>query len=172
MKILRAFWVPLTSAIAMSAAPATAGIIISAPDHYILKHEAVSTLTPDALWQKLIEPANWWHPDHTYSGDAKNLSLDANAGGVWREDWPDGSVEHGRVLLVLENKQLRLNAPFGPLQETGANVVWTVTISSGDDGTKVTFDEVANGTASSNLDELAPAVDFVKTEAINRLIAD
>jgi uncharacterized protein YndB with AHSA1/START domain len=149
-----------------------AEIISSSADHYILKQGAISSLPPHALWDKLINPQTWWHPDHTYSGKSENLSLDPQAGGLWREDWDGGSVFHGSVLLITPGKQLRLNAPFGPLQELGVNVVWTITITEHSDGSKVTFDEIANGTKISNLDKLAPAVDFVKTEAIKRLVND
>ena len=152
-------------------APVMAEFTASAPDHYTLNHEGVSPLAPDALWARLIKPTDWWHPDHTYSGDAKNLSLKAKAGGQWREDWDGGSTSHGVVLMVEESKTLRMNAPFGPLQGMGVTVVWTISLEPDEEtgGTKVTFTEIANGSPASKLDEIAPAVDFVKTEAMKRL---
>jgi uncharacterized protein YndB with AHSA1/START domain len=147
-----------------------AKVVKASPEHYHLKQQASSTLSPDMLWQRLIKPETWWHPDHTYSGDSANLSLDAQAGGLWQETWPSGSVLHGRVLLVTKNKQLRLEAPFGPLQEKAIDVIWTITLTPTEAGTNVLFEEIANGNDQSQLDELAPAVDFVKTEAIRRLI--
>ena len=114
--------------------------IVSASDtHFVLRHEASSELTPGDLWQRLTEPAAWWHPDHTYSGHASNLSLDAQAGGLWREDWDGGSVSHGRVLYVDPGRTLRLEAPFGPLQALGAYTIWTITISAGEQGSVVVF---------------------------------
>lgn len=148
---------------------ATADVLEASPERYVLRQEATSTMAPDVLWDRLVKPASWWHPDHTYSGDAANLSLDLQAGGQWREDWADGSVVHGRVLLVQNGSVLRLDAPFGPLQDIAVTVVWTITIAPDGDGSRVVFDEIANGTAGANLDALAPAVDFVKTEAIRRL---
>ncbi|TDF39224.1 hypothetical protein EYS14_06770 [Alteromonadaceae bacterium M269] len=149
---------------------ASATVVEASPEHYVLKQEAESTLKPEKLWQRLIKPESWWHPDHTYSGDSANLSLDLTAGGLWSETWDGGSVLHGQVLLVMNNKQLRLNAPFGPLQEKAVQVIWTITLTPSDKGTLVVFDEVASGSQSSELDKLAPAVDFVKTEAIKRLV--
>lgn len=150
-------------------ASATAEVLSASPSHYSLKQEGYSELSPNDLWQRLIKPESWWHPDHTYSGDAANLSLDAKAGGVWSEQWDGGSVEHGRVLLAQHSETLRLDAPFGPLQELGVQVVWTISLKAEGSGTKVTFTEIANGTPASKLDAIAGAVDFVKTEAINRL---
>ncbi len=149
---------------------AQAKIISSSESHYVLQHEATSVLPPEKLWLRLIEPSEWWDPDHTYSGDSKNLILDAQAGGIWRESWDGNSVVHGTVLNVKTNELLRLDAPFGPLQALAVNTVWTITIEAHVDGSIVTFDEVANGGAESGLSELAKAVDFVKGEALSRLV--
>lgn len=146
-----------------------AEVVVASADHYTLKHQAESSDAPDVVWARLISPNEWWHPDHTYSGSAENLSLDPQAGGLWREDWPDGSVVHGSVLLITPGTTLRLNAPFGPLQEMAVSVVWTIQLEAIDTGTRVMFTEIANGTTASNLDKLAPAVDFVKQQAISRL---
>ena len=165
----------MTSIVCLSglafAQPAFADIVKAHADHYTLKHEATSVMAPDVLWARLVKPETWWHPDHSYSGVSENLSLDAVAGGFWREDWAGGSVAHGEVLYVKPGEQLRLSAPFGPLQERAVNVVWMITIVPEGGGSKVIFDEVANGTSESGLDALAPAVDFVKSEAIKRLVA-
>lgn len=148
---------------------ARAEIIEAAADHYVLKQEMRSELPPAQLWQRLIDPARWWHPDHTYSGSSENLSLDLQAGGLWREDWDGGSVAHGEIVFVDPGKVLRMDAPFGPLQATGAKTIWTISIKPDGEGSLVTFDEIALGSDISKLDELAPAVDFVKNEAIRRL---
>lgn len=146
-----------------------AEIISSSDTHFVLRHEATSAMPADMLWQRLIQPETWWHPDHTYSGRAENLSLKAEAGGAWREDWDGGSVIHGTVMLVQTGEVLRINAPFGPLQQLGAHTIWTITISADGEGSKVVFDEVSNGPSTANMTETAAAVDFVKSEAIRRL---
>lgn len=149
---------------------ATAEVVKSSPDHFTLKLEAQTELSPDEVWTRLLDPSEWWLSDHTYSGSSENLSLDAQAGGLWREDWKDGSVWHGQVLQVKAGEMISLNAPFGPLQGLAVNSVWTITLAPEDHGgTKITFDHVTNGTLASGLDELAPAVDFVKGEALKSL---
>ena len=154
------------------ATSASADVVAAGPDHYELRHEASSSLPPAEMWDRLVQPEIWWHPDHTYSGDAANLSLNATAGGLWREDWEGGSVSHGEVLMVREGEQLRLDAPFGPLQEMGVQVTWTITLDPDGDGTRVTFHEVASGSSATSLDQIAPAVDNVKAQAIARLTAE
>ena len=154
--------------------PATgqAEVLSVSDTHFALRQEARSELTPEQLWQRLIRPATWWHPDHTYSGDAANLSLDVQAGGLWREDWDGRSVAHGRVLFVDPGKVLRLDAPFGPLQGLGAYTMWTITITPDENGSAVVFDEVSTGPPTAKLTDVAGAVDYVKSEAIRRLVDD
>lgn len=160
----------ILTTMAMTASTAgRAEVVASAPDHYKLRHEAKSSLTPDALWRRLIDPSSWWSGAHSYSGDASNLSLDAVPGGLWKESWDGGAVAHGEVLFVKDGETLRLDAPFGPLQGMAVNVVWTITVKPDGDGSVVTFDEIANGSAASALDKIAPAVDGVKLEAITNL---
>lgn len=167
--IFKACLASLTVAIALPIG-AQADVISAAPDHFTLKLEAETELTPDEVWNRLIIPAEWWLSDHSFSGDSNNLSIDPTPGGLWREDWEDGSVWHGTVLQAQPGKVLRLSAPFGPLQDMAVTSIWTITLTPTDtDGTLITFDHVTNGSASSNLQDLAPAVDFVKSEALKSL---
>lgn len=151
--------------------PAQADIVSSDKTHFHLRHEAVAPGSPDAVWDRLIKPKDWWLPDHTYSGASDNLSLAPEAGGQWREDWAAGSVEHGRVLSVLPGKMLRLDAPFGPLQGQAVTVVWTITLTphvSG--GTLVQFEEMASGFVPGGLGQFAGPVDRVKAMALDSLV--
>lgn len=147
-------------------------VLESSETHYRLSQVAKSDSPPAAVWERLVHPERWWNPAHSYSGEAENLSLEPIAGGLWREDWDSGSVAHGRVLQVREGELLRMEAPFGPLQGLGAYVVWTITIAAEGSGSRVSFDEVASAPPGSALDQLAGAVDAVKTEAIDRLVRD
>ena len=160
-------FLPLTLGLPFAA---QAEIVTATSDHFALKLEAESVLTPEEVWARLIVPADWWHGEHSYSGDAANLSLEAKAGGVWREDWDGNSVWHGTVLQAQPNKVLSLSAPFGPLQGLAVQSVWTITLTPLETGgTLIRFDHVTNGTDASNLDQLAPAVNFVKLEALKSL---
>lgn len=150
----------------------SADVVASSADHFSLKLSAESALSPSALWSKLIEPAEWWDASHTYSGDAASLALDLRAGGSWSEIWDEGQVTHGTVLSVIDERQLRLDAAFGPLQGMAVTVVWTISLEPTDGGgTIVTFDVVANGSSASGLDAIAPAVEAVKAAAIRSLVA-
>jgi len=168
MNKLKEILIATVAALAMPVV--NAEVVSSSADHYRLSHKASSSMTPDELWLRLVQPDTWWHPDHTYSGDSTNLSLDLRAGGHWSEQWADNSVLHGIVLNVDKGKLLRLDAPFGPLQSMAVTVIWTIRIEADGDGSVVMFEELANGVSTSQLDELAGAVDGVKSEALARLV--
>ena len=148
---------------------AEAEILEASDTHYVLRQSSHSDLSVEDLWQRLIDPAEWWHDDHTYSGDSGNLSLDVQAGGLWREDWAGGSVLHGMVLFVEPGAELRLDAPFGPLQGLGAHTIWTITVTADGEGSVAVFDEISSAAAGSRMMDVAQAVDAVKSQAIERL---
>ena len=147
-----------------------ADVLKSGSDHFSLKQEAVSELSPEDVWKKLITPSLWWH--HSYSGNVQNMTLDLKVDGIWKEEWAEGSVVHGRILYIKNDEQLRLDAPFGPLQAMAIRDIWTITIAPhAEGGSIVTFEEIAIGSSDSGLDKLAEVVDQVKTEALMRLVA-
>lgn len=149
-----------------------AEVVSTSATGFRLQHEATSPLAPDALWARLMEPATWWDGDHSYSGDAANLSLGDKAGDYWREDWAEGSVIHGQILVVKSGEELLLSAPFGPLVETGAACVWKIQIQPSEDGgTVITSTHLIAGSPGTGLEELAGPVDFVMSNGINRLAA-
>ncbi|MEO1078105.1 MAG: SRPBCC domain-containing protein [Pseudomonadota bacterium] len=151
--------------------PAHAEVISASANHFALRHEGITSLSVEETWQRLINPASWWDSSHSYSGDAANISLELEVGGLWREDWDGGSVAHGTVLFIDEGKALRLEAPFGPLQGMGAYVIWTITLEPAEEGTRVVFEESAVGPPVTDYGEMAKAVDFVKGAAMRKLTA-
>ncbi|NNU17686.1 hypothetical protein HK107_15245 [Parvularcula sp. ZS-1/3] len=161
----------LTSTLALTALGIASAEVVTASDTgFKLKHEAVSPLAPDALWERLMEPSEWWDGAHSYSGDAANLSMEDSAGSYWREDWEGGSVIHGQILTVMKGKQLVLSAPFGPLHATGAECIWTIILAPAEGGgTKISSTHTVAGSEGTGLQELAGPVDFVMGNGIMRL---
>lgn len=120
-----------------------------------------------------MRPDRWWNAAHTYSGDARNLHLDARAGGCWCERWGQGqSVEHARVVMVSEHagaRTLRLVGGLGPLQELGPSAVMTFRVAPDADGARIEVTYRVAGDPGLGLDHLAPPVDQVLMEQLGRL---
>src|SRR5436190_6271245 len=91
---------------AVMAAPAAAGVVASSDSGFASHNEVVVPVAPAEAWAMLFEPARWWNGEHSYSGDAGNLTMARVAGGCFCETIPGtgggpaGQVEHMRVLYV------------------------------------------------------------------------
>jgi uncharacterized protein YndB with AHSA1/START domain len=156
------------------AAPAAADIIEARESGFVVQSQATVSAPPERAWRAVIRPERWWSSAHTYSGDARNLSLDPHAGGCWCERWGrNQSVEHGRVVLVMDYEgvqTLRVLGGFGPLQEMGVNGVLTLVVAPDPSGASMQLTYRVSGEPSAGLDALAPAVDAVMSEQFARLV--
>ena len=170
MRLLAAFLFAMTL---MTTAAARAEVVSSSPTAFVLRSEATVTTTPDRAWRALTQPSRWWSSAHTYSGDARRLTLDPRAGGCWCERWGDGqSVEHMRVVAVLENegvRTLRMVGGLGPLQAMGVSGVLTFTVAPDASGAKITIEYRVSGEPGLGLDQIATPVDSVLMEQFGRL---
>lgn len=125
---------------------------------------------PDKVYAELTQPADWWSSKHTFSKDAANLSLDANAGGCWCEKLPDGgSVQHLTVFFADPNKALVLRGALGPLQGLGVEGGLTIELTAAGDGTDLTATYNIGGYLKDGLASWAPPVDGVLNEQFTRL---
>jgi uncharacterized protein YndB with AHSA1/START domain len=158
--------------VAVSLAPAAqADVSQSAPDHFALGFSATVAASPARTWAALAEVQHWWSSAHTWSGDAHNLSLKAEAGACFCERWKSGSSEHGRVVMALQEELLRLDAALGPLQEQALTGILSCHFSPGaSDTTQLDVDYRVNGSAASGLDQFAAPVDQVLGMQIDRLL--
>ena len=127
--------------------------------------------TPDEVYRKIIAVGNWWSTEHTYSGDAHNLTLDARAGGCWCEKLPKsgGSVAHMQVATAWPGTLLVMTGGLGPLQSMGASGAMTFKLTAAGNETKVEFMYAASGYHPQGMNAVAPAVDGVLMGAIKRL---
>ncbi|HEX8056816.1 MAG TPA: SRPBCC family protein [Novosphingobium sp.] len=161
------------------AAPAGAEVIARSDSGFVVRHVAEVTASPEDAWKQLVVPADWWNGAHSFSGDAKNLSLDARAGGCFCEvlpgegekGWlhPRGGVEHMRVVFVDQDKALRMTGALGPLQSEALQGTLTITLKPIDGGTRLTWEYVVGGFMRYKPEQIVPAVDKVIGEQLTRL---
>jgi hypothetical protein len=111
----------------------------------------------------------WWDPEHTYSGDAANLSLALVPGGCFCERLPKGGgVEHMRVAYIEPGKHVVLTGALGPLLYEAVTGVMDVQVKTIAGGAQLTLDYKAAGFAKGGADKLAPAVDSVLAAQMKR----
>jgi uncharacterized protein YndB with AHSA1/START domain len=109
----------------------------------------------------------WWGKNHTYSGDASNLSLSLQANGCFCEKMPDGgTIEHLRIVQARPGSTLRAQGGLGPLQAeaVAGTLTWSLKAVTG--GTEITQNYIVSGHLRPGFEALAPAVDQVLTEQL------
>ena len=151
------------------AGPTAAEVVSRDADGFRLNFQRPVTARPETLWAAAVQPDAWWSDAHTYSGSASNIRLEPVGGGCWCEDLPGGGVKHGEVVLAWpEQRTLRVDAPFGPLQSVGADAVLTMTWADpeGDAPRLLRWTYVVTGPGTG---AMAEAIDGVMTEQFARL---
>ena len=159
------------AAAAAGALPAHAEVVESGAAGFTVHGTVRVAATPQAAWEGLIQPSRYWNGEHSWSGDAANMTLEPMAGRCFCEGLPasGGSVEHARVVYAAPGEMLRLRGSLGPLQAEALTGTLTMTVQPSGAGSKIAWDYVAGGYARMSLKELAPVVDRVVGEQLKRL---
>jgi uncharacterized protein YndB with AHSA1/START domain len=149
---------------------AGAEVIDRAASGFTVKTVVQVAAPADRVFRALVDVGSWWGSDHTYTGDARNMTIAAQPGGCFCEKLPNGGgVEHGRVVNLRPGALLRLEGALGPLQELGVTGSMTWQIAANGAGSIVTMTYVVGGYASGGLDTLAPLVDQVLSQQVGNL---
>lgn len=166
---------------ALVASPIRAEVVSSSESGFVSRNTVQVPASAQHVWLTLIAPSGWWSGEHTYSGDAANLSLDPRAAGCFCEKIPvrksaagnlvAGSAEHMRVIYADAGKVLRLSGALGPLQSEAVNGTLTITLTPTNGGTEVLWEYIVGGYMRYKAAEIGPLVDKVLREQLNRLAA-
>lgn len=164
---------PFLAATLFLASPALAEVKSATSAGFEVVHTATIAASPADIFAALGRIGAWWSSDHSYSGDARNMTIELRAGGCFCEAIPPqgGSVEHMRVVWASPGKALRLRGGLGPLQGEGGDGALTWTIEPAPGGAKVDQSYVFGGYVRGGAEKLAPLVDKVLGEQLSRLNA-
>ena len=135
-----------------------------------IRHAVTIAAPPATVYAAILQPGQWWSSAHSFSGDAKNLSMDL-AKGCFCEKLPTGFARHLGVIFA-DGKTLRLEGALGPLMTTGAAGHLAFITKAKDGGTELTLTYDAGGYAKGGLAEgWAKPVDSVLGQQVTRLKA-
>lgn len=150
--------------------PAGAEVKRSTDSGFVLESRVTVPVSARRAFAMLGRPAEWWDPDHSYSGSAANLKLGLRAGECFCETIPKdgGTIEHGRVVYSRPGDTLRLNGALGPLQSEAVVGTLTWTFKTVVGGTDVTQTYVVGGYFGEGAKPLAPLVDRVMSTQLAR----
>jgi uncharacterized protein YndB with AHSA1/START domain len=126
---------------------------------------------PGDVYARLIQHVgDWWNPEHTYSGNAHNLSIEGKAMGCFCEKLRgEGMVRHMEVVIVMPGKALSLTGALGPLQAIAATGNMKVQLTPADGGTSLDVIYSVLGYLPAGMNTWAEPVNSVLTEQFTRL---
>lgn len=167
------------AALAFMAAPARAEVVSRTETGFVIRLASEVTAAQADAWKTILTPAQWWQSEHTFSGDAANLTLDPQVGGCFCEVLPrpegapvtqkPGGVQHMRIIYIEPPRALRLSGALGPLQSEALAATMTITVKPTEKGSRVLFEYVVGGFMRYKVDEIAPAVDRMLTAQLASL---
>lgn len=170
---MRQFPAILIVALVCAGSTAAADVLDAEPGGFSLANELIVDAPRADVWRAAVaEVGGWWSSDHTISGDAGNLSIDAVPQGCFCEAIGEhAGVVHLTVTFVNPGVMLRLTGGLGPLGLMGVDGNMTWEFFDADGKTRVRFAYVVGGYRPGGLDAVAGPVDFVIAEALARLKA-
>ena len=160
--------------IVLSLAPATplfAAVLESGEHAFTVSHSLETAAGPDVVYRTMTAHIDeWWNPAHSWSGEAANLYVQAEPGGCFCERLPNGGfAEHLRIIYLAPGAEIRFVGTLGPLQSMSVQGRMAWTIEPAEEGSLVTFTYRVFGHPPGGLTNLAPAVDGVIVEQLQRL---
>jgi uncharacterized protein YndB with AHSA1/START domain len=138
------------------------------PAGFSMKYARTLSVAPAKAYAAFAQVQSWWNGEHTYSGKSANLSIDPKAGGCFCEKLSDGGIVHMTVAYAKRNEQLTLLGALGPLQSGGISGSMTVVFKPAGDKTELSIIYNVGGYYPGGLAELAPIVDQVIGEQVDR----
>jgi hypothetical protein len=147
-----------------------ADVADSAANGFTIKIATVIRARPEEVYNRLIHNVgDWWSSEHTYSGDAHNLSIEDKVLGCFCEKFPGGGgVRHMQVILIMPNKMLVMSGVLGPLQKFGTTGTMTFTLLPVHNDTRLEVTYAVGGYLNGGLNTWSDPVDKVLTEQVTR----
>lgn len=146
-----------------------ADVTQSYEDGFVITIVRTTTLSPDKAYSRFVDDfASWYDASHSYTEDAKNLSLDLEK-QCMLEKLPDGGfVRHMEIAIHQPGVMLRLTGGLGPLQRRGVSGALTVNFRKVDEKTEVAMSYYVCGAKFLQLPMIAEPVDQVLTGQMDR----
>jgi uncharacterized protein YndB with AHSA1/START domain len=155
----------------LAAASLRADVTDSAPSGFTIKSTWMIKASPDEVYKRLMNNVgDWWNPQHTWSRDAHNLSIEPKINGCFCEKLPNnGGVRHLEIVYLDPGKTVRFSGGLGPFQSMAVTGVLTIQLTPGDGITRLSLVYTVGGYFEKGLDTIAPSADLMLKEQFTRL---
>jgi uncharacterized protein YndB with AHSA1/START domain len=163
----------LAAAFFLAALPARSEVLDSSPAGFTVRTTVTIGAPPDEVYRRILHNiGDWWSSDHTYSGDAHNMSIEEKPMGCFCEKLPNGGVvRHMEVVYLAPGKTIGLNGALGPLGPLAAIGSMQIQLTPAGGGTNVVVNYAVAGYLPKGMNTWAAPVDDVLNEQFTRLKA-
>jgi hypothetical protein len=164
---------PLKVLACLIVANANGEVLDAAPGGFNISHQTQVSAGRIEVYNAAVNNiGDWWSDDHTLSGDAGNMYIEARTQGCFCERLGDtGGVVHLVVTFVNPGVILRLSGGLGPLGLMGVSGNMTWEFVDAENGTIVKLNYAVGGYMDGGLDSIAEAVNGVLVEQMTSLKA-
>jgi len=148
-----------------------ADVLDAAAGGFTTSYSVEISATRHVVYESLVsDVGKWWNSDHTVSGSAANMYISPRSPGCFCEVLGDGAgVVHMTVTFANPGVMLRMTGGLGPLGLMGVAGNMTFEIEETEGVSSVTLQYAVGGYMSDGLDRIAPAVDGVLVDVLDRL---
>jgi hypothetical protein len=150
---------------------AHAEVLDAAAGGFTTSYSVEISATRYVVYESLVgDVGKWWNSDLTVSGSAANMYLSPRSQGCFCEVLGDGAgVVHMTVTFANPGVMLRMTGGLGPLGLMGVAGNMTFEIEETEGVSSVTLQYAVGGYMPGGLDKIAPAVDGVLVDVLDRL---
>ena len=148
-----------------------AEVAVKGPTGFVVQQRVDVPVSPQRAYDAFTRIGDWWSGAHSFSGDAKNITLDVRPGGCWCEALPQGGfVKHMELVHAAPGTRLVFSGGLGPLQSMGVAGAMTITFAPGAsaNSTRVTLRYDVGGRDDKGFADIAGPVDAVLAEQMTR----
>lgn len=148
---------------------AQANVLAKSATGFVVEHKLELKTDAKTAYDTFVKVGSWWSSSHSFSGDAKNLTIETKPGGCWCEALPNGGfVKHMDVIHAAPGTMLVFSGGLGPLQFMGVAGSMTVSFQNANGVTTVTLRYDIGGRDDKNFEEISKGVDGVLAEQFAR----
>jgi uncharacterized protein YndB with AHSA1/START domain len=143
--------------LAIVSAPARTEVVDSSATGFTVKLPLHIQAPPADVYRKFVRNvADWWDSSHTFSGSAKNMSIEEKAMGCFCEKLADGgAVRHLEIISFAPGKSIVFSGALGPMQALAATGTLTLRFSAEEGGTKLDVTYAASGYLPAGMNRFA-----------------
>ena len=158
-------------AFGLLAVPAWPEVVDSAAGGFTVRTTLNIKAAPADVYTALVlGVGKWWDAAHTFSHDARNLSIDARPMGCFCEKLPGGGgVRHMEVVYADPGKSLVLSGGLGPLLSQAVAGSMQIHLEAAPEGTKLVVTYAVTGYLPAGMTSWAAPVDSVLNQQFVRL---